>query len=45
MKGDKICYYSVFMPSDVILKRKEEDNVPYDIWGKRSNYSNRWKSE
>ncbi len=24
-----------FMPSDVIEKRKEEDNVPYDIWVKK----------
>lgn len=24
-----------FMPSDVIERRKEEDNVPYDIWVKR----------
>lgn len=24
-----------FMPSEVIERRKEEDNVPYDIWVKR----------
>ena len=24
-----------FMPSDVVMKRMEEDNVPYDIWIKR----------
>ena len=23
------------MPSDVVKKRMEEDNVPYDIWIKR----------
>ena len=33
MKGDKkFVVTQFFMPSDVILKRKEEDNVPYDIW-------------
>ena len=33
MKGDKkFVITQFFMPSDVILKRKEEDNVPYDIW-------------
>src|SRR5574344_1683992 len=33
MKGDKkFVITQFFMPSDVILKRKEEDNAPYDIW-------------
>ena len=33
MKDDKkFVITQFFMPSDVILKRKEEDNVPYDIW-------------
>src|SRR5574344_1032757 len=33
MKGDKkFVITQFFMRSDVILKRKEEDNVPYDIW-------------
>ena len=33
MKGDKkFVVTQFFMPSDVILKRKEEDNAPYDIW-------------
>lgn len=33
IKGDKkFVITQFFMPSDVILKRKEEDNAPYDIW-------------
>jgi phage terminase large subunit-like protein len=33
MKGDKkFVITQFFMPSDVIIKRKEEDNAPYDIW-------------
>jgi phage terminase large subunit-like protein len=33
MKGDKkFVITQFFMPSNVILKRKEEDNAPYDIW-------------
>ena len=37
MKGDKkFVITQFFMPSDVILKRKEEDNAPYDIWVQKS---------
>src|SRR5690554_327849 len=33
MKGDKkFVITQFFMPSDVIERRKEEDNAPYDIW-------------
>jgi len=36
-KGDNKKYVlsHFFMPSDVVKKRMEEDNVPYDIWIKR----------
>jgi len=36
-KGDNKKYVvsQFFMPSDVVKKRMEEDNVPYDIWIKR----------
>ncbi len=35
-KGNKKYVISqFFMPSEVIERRKEEDNVPYDIWVKR----------
>jgi len=33
--GKKYVVPHFFMPSEVIEKRKEEDNVPYDIWVKR----------
>jgi phage terminase large subunit-like protein len=33
--GKKFVVPHFFMPSEVIEKRKEEDNVPYDIWVKR----------
>ncbi|MCK9308660.1 MAG: terminase TerL endonuclease subunit [Proteiniphilum sp.] len=33
--GKKYVIPHFFMPSEVIEKRKEEDNVPYDIWVKR----------
>ena len=33
--GRKYVVSHFFMPSEVIEKRKEEDNVPYDIWVKR----------
>ena len=36
MKGDKkFVITQFFMPSDVIERRKEEDNAPYDIWVKK----------
>ena len=36
MKDDKkYVITQFFMPSDVIEKRKEEDNVPYDLWVQR----------
>ena len=33
--GKKYVIPQFFMPSEVIKRRKEEDNVPYDIWVKR----------
>jgi len=33
--GKKCVIPHFFMPSEAIEKRKEEDNVPYDIWVKR----------
>jgi len=33
--GKKYIIPHFFMPSDVLKKRMEEDNVPYDIWLKR----------
>ena len=34
-EGKKIVIPHFFMPSEVLQKRMEEDNVPYDIWLKR----------
>ena len=33
--GKKFVIPQFFMPSEVIKRRKEEDNVPYDIWVQR----------